>query len=68
MERKRIKLETVFKNFLKEDIKLERWQWVGIMMLLLVFAGFFGWVYEFIFYYFDAGTGEFYMQGGNFLP
>ena len=68
MERKRIKLKTVFKNFLKEDIKLERWQWVGIMMLLLVFAGFFGWAYEFIFYYFDAGTGEFYMQGGNFLP
>ena len=37
-------------------------------MLLVVFAGFFGWVYEFIFYYFDGGTGEFYMQGGNFLP
>ena len=37
-------------------------------MLLVVFAGFFGWVYEFIFYFFDAGTGEFYMQGGNFLP
>ena len=33
-----------------------------------MFAGFFGWVYEFIFYYFDGGTGEFYMQGGNFLP
>ena len=25
-------------------------------------------MYEFIFYFFDAGTGEFYMQGGNFLP
>lgn len=37
-------------------------------MLITVFAGFFGWVYEFIFYYFDGGTGEFYMQGGNFLP
>ena len=34
----------------------------------MVFAGFFGWVYEFIFYYFDGGTGEFYMQGGNYLP
>lgn len=38
------------------------------MMFITVFAGFFGWVYEFIFYYFDGGTGEFYMQGGNFLP
>lgn len=38
------------------------------MMLLIVFAGFFGWMYEFIFYFFDGGAGEFYMQGGNFLP
>ncbi|MBR2741898.1 putative ABC transporter permease [Candidatus Saccharibacteria bacterium] len=53
---------------MKKEVKLERWQWVGVMMLLVVFAGFFGWVYEFIFYYFDGGTGEFYMQGGNFLP
>lgn len=52
----------------KGAVRLERWQWVGMMMLIVVFAGFFGWVYEFIFYYFDAGTGEFYMQGGNFLP
>ena len=37
-------------------------------MLVVAFAGFFGWIYEFIFYYFDVGTGEFYMQGGNFLP
>ena len=55
-------------KFAREKIKLEHWQWVGIMMLLIVFAGFFGWLYEFIFYYFDGGTGEFYMQGGNFLP
>lgn len=61
-------LREVFRGFLKEDIKLEKWQWLGIIMLLVVFAGFFGWVYEFIFYYFDGGTGEFYMQGGNFLP
>ena len=58
----------VFHDYFSDTIKLEKWQWVGIMMLLVVFAGFFGWVYEFIFYYFDGGTGEFYMQGGNFLP
>lgn len=38
------------------------------MLLVTVFAGFFGWVYEMIFYFFDGGTGELYMQGGNFLP
>ena len=53
---------------MKKDMKLERWQWVGVMMLLVVFAGSFGWVYEFIFYYFDGGMRELYMQGGNFLP
>ena len=61
-------LKEVFRGYMKGEIKLERWQWVGMMMLLVVFAGFFGWVYEFIFYYFDGGTGEFYMQGGNLLP
>ncbi len=55
-------------KFAKGTVKLKKWQWVGILMLTVVFAGFFGWVYEFIFYYFDGGTGEFYMQGGNFLP
>ena len=58
----------VFRKYMQGQVKLKRWQWVGILMLTIVFAGFFGWVYEFIFYYFDAGTGEFYMQGGNFLP
>ncbi len=57
-----------YRGMANGKVKLERWQWVGILMLTWVFAGFFGWVYEFIFYFFDAGTGEFYMQGGNFLP
>ena len=48
--------------------KLLPYQQVGIILLTWVFAGFFGWVYELIFYYFDGGTGEFYMQGGNLLP
>lgn len=47
---------------------LEKYQKIGILLLVAVFAGFFGWVYEMIFYFFDGGTGDFYMQGGNFLP
>ena len=46
---------------------LERYQKIGILLLVVVISGFFGRVYEFIFYFFDGGTGEFYMQGGNFL-
>ena len=48
--------------------KLQTHQKIGILLLVVVFAGFFGWVYEFIFYYFDGGMTDFYMQGGNFLP
>ena len=51
-----------------KENKLLPYQQVGIILLTWVFAGFFGWVYEFIFYFFDGGTGEFYMQGGNLLP
>lgn len=61
-------LRRVYRKYLSDRLRLEKWQWVGLLMVLVVFAGFFGWVYEYIFYYFDAGTGDFYMQGGNFLP
>lgn len=58
----------VFREYMAGKLKLLTYQQWGIVFLTIVFAGFFGWVYEFIFYFFDAGTGEFYMQGGNFLP
>lgn len=61
-------LKEVFKEVMGGEIKLERYQKVGIILLLIAFAGFFGWVYEFIFYYFNGGMKEFYMQGGNYLP
>ena len=68
MGKKKVSLKLVWREYMKGMVKLEKWQWVGLLMLLAVFAGFFGWAYEFIFYFFDGGTGEFYMQGGNFLP
>ena len=68
MNGKRLSLKYVLREYMEKSIKLERWQWMGMLMLIVVFAGCFGWMYEFIFYYFDGGTGEFYMQGGNFLP
>lgn len=52
----------------KESVVLRKYQKVGVVLLTMVFAGFFGWLYEMVFYFFDGGTGEFYMQGGNFLP
>ncbi len=61
-------LEMVFHEYMAGRVKLKPYQQVGIIFLVWVFAGVFGWVYEFIFYFFDGGMGEFYMQGGNFLP
>lgn len=51
-----------------ENKKMEKWRIVGITSLIIVISGIIGWVYEFIFYYFDQGMNQFYMQGGNFLP
>jgi uncharacterized membrane protein len=61
-------LKSVFRDYMAGKTKLEAYQKLGVLFLIVVFAGFFGWVYEMIFYFFDGGTGEFYMQGGNFLP
>ncbi len=55
-------------SYLNEKIELEKWQIIGIIFLVTVISGLFGWIYEFIFYFFDGGMKEFYWQGGNFLP
>lgn len=68
MSSNKVLLRSVFRDYMAGKTKLETYQKLGIMFLVVVFAGFFGWVYEMIFYYFDGGAGEFYMQGGNFLP
>lgn len=58
----------LFNDYLNSKLKLQSYQKLGIIFLLVVISGFFGWVYEFIFYYFNGGMQEWYMQGGNFLP
>ena len=41
---------------------------VGIICLIIVISGVFGWVYEVIFYYFNGGMKQIYNRGSNFLP
>ncbi len=57
-----------FQNYLNGGIKLKTYQKVGIAFLIVVIAGFIGWVYEFIFTFLNEGATKWYMQGGNFLP
>lgn len=56
----------LYEDYLKNRIKLKRYQIVGIMMLIIVIAGFVGWVYEFFVALIEEG--EVYMKGGNLLP
>ena len=55
-------------KYLNEDIKFDRTTAIGIVSLLVVITGMFGFLYEFIFYYFNGGMTTFYWRGGNFLP
>ena len=61
-------MKRVFYDYMSDELKLEQSQQLGIFCLLTVICGVIGWIYEFIFYYFNGGMKEFYMQGGNFLP
>ena len=58
----------ILHQYLNNQIKLASWQKLGIFFLIVVISGIFGWIYEFIFYFFNGGMTEFYLQGGNFLP
>lgn len=61
-------MKSYIKNYINDEIKLEKYQLIGIICLIVVLTGTFGWIYEFIFYFFDQGMTKFYYQGGNFLP
>lgn len=57
-----------YNRYLNEDYKFDKLLWIGIFCLLIVITGIFGFLYEFIFYYFNGGMQKFYWRGGNFLP
>ena len=61
-------MKKFYKKYMNNEIKLNRYQKLGVFSLLLLITGLFGFVYEFIFYYFNSGMKTFYMRGGNFLP
>ena len=61
-------MKKIFNDYMNDKLELEKWQIVGIICSIIVITGIFGWVYEFIFYFFNSGMKEFYWRGGNFLP
>ena len=57
-----------YSNYLKENHSFDRVTLLAIFALIIVIAGCFGFLYEYIFYFFNGGCHEFYWRGGNFLP
>ena len=56
------------KYYINKDHSFDKITMLGIFGLIVVISGIFGFVYEFIFYYFNSGMQQFYWRGGNFLP
>ena len=57
-----------YKNYIKKDYSFDKITMIGILSLIIVISGFFGFIYEYIFYFFNGGMKVFYWRGGNFLP
>jgi len=56
------------KDYINNDHQFDKITFMAIMALVVVIAGIFGFIYEFIFYYLNSGLKTFYYRGSNFLP
>lgn len=61
-------MRSKFNNYLNKNHNFDKQTMLGIFCLLIVITGCFGFIYEFIFYFFNGGMQKFYWRGGNFLP
>ena len=57
-----------YQKYLEKDHSFDKVTMLGIFCFIIVITGMFGFLYEFIFYYFNGGMNQFYWRGGNFLP
>ena len=62
------KKDKFYEKYLDGKLKLKKYQWVGIVMLVVVITGFVGWVWEFILAEVAGGFQHLYIKGGNLLP
>lgn len=56
-----------YKKYLNYDYSFDKLTTLGIFSLIIVIAGTFGFIYEFIFYYFNGGMKEFFLERWEFL-
>lgn len=57
-----------FKDYINNNHSFDKKTMLGVLCLVIVIAGIFGWTYETVLYYFNGGMKEWYWRGGNFLP
>lgn len=55
-------------EYINIDHKFDKKTMSAIICLIIVISGVFGFLYEFIFYFFNDGMTRFHWQGANFLP
>ena len=56
------------KKIFGEENNFDKLTIIGILCLIIVISGMFGWCYEVIFYYLNSGMKTIYNRGSNFLP
>ena len=61
-------MKKMYLKYINNDIVFDKMTMLGIICLIIVLSGIFGFIYEFIFYYLNSGMKTFYYRGGNFLP
>lgn len=61
-------MKKFYNDYLNNELKIDKLIIIGIISLIIVITGMFGFLYEFIFYYFNSGMKTFYYRGANFLP
>lgn len=61
-------MKKYYNDYINKEHTFDKMTTIGILLLIIVISGIFGFVYEFIFYYFNGGMKDFYYRGGNFLP
>lgn len=58
----------MLKEYIHNDNKLNRKEFISILFLVAISSGIFGWIYEVLFYYLNSGFETFYLRGRNYLP
>lgn len=61
-------MKELYNKYINDELKFDKLTMIGIISLIIVISGIFGFVYEFIFYFFNSGMKYFYYRGANFLP